>query len=43
MLETAVALAFICAAAILLILAFTADDRDGLSRPRPSDENWRHW
>lgn len=43
MLEVAVASAFIFAVVILVILAFSGDENDGLHHPRPSDENWRHW
>lgn len=43
MLELAVAVAFVSAAIILLVLAMSAGESDGVNLPRPSDENWRHW
>lgn len=43
MLEAAVAAAFVFAAVILLILAFSSGEDDGLNLPNPSNENWRHW
>lgn len=43
MLEIAVVAAFVTAAIILLVLALSAGEGDGVELPRPSDDNWRHW